>query len=841
MRQTKVTSAVTEKSLLYWAFSGNLKLQLILLVVIILIVFARIVPLEMQKRIINDSIALQNFDGLIVYCSIYILSLTAASGLKLAINAIQAVIGERAIIAMRKALYHHILTLPLSFFRTTQPGMVVSSLMTELSTAGTFAGMAFAVPVTNILTLLSFTGYLLWLNVKLALATLIIYPVVVLIIPLLQKKANTANKKRVDLSRETASQIAESISGIHEIQVHDASGQEGKKFDRLAERLKITRIRWSILRFAIKTVNNYFVGLGPFVVFVFGGYLIMHGQLELGAMVAFLSAQEKLFEPWKELIEFYQTYQDAAVSYTRTMHCFDILPEFPIDPGEGDSQTLTGRLEVKDLVYDALEGQRLLNGVSFSLAAGEHLAIVGFSGGGKSILIQCLGKMFNYTGGSIVVDGHELSTLSKKDIIRNIGYVSQNPFIFTGTLEENLLYAHRAATEGAKGPVGEPVDLDLDRLILVLQQVGLFVDVMRFGLDNQIPASDHETIEKIVRIRRRFRENFGDKLADYIEFYNQDTYHFNSSVAENIFFGTTINQEFDSSHLPGNTRFHSFLQEVGLLEPLLALGAELAVQALAILAGVGSVELFFKNSPVPADQFDECKAVLTRLKKVSHSSLALPRDQSFLLSLALNFTPAIHTMTRLTRPLKDIILSARKAFPEWAKAISTDLFTFYADIRYIPGQSILNNIFFGRIRRTLPHAQDIINQAIMHLLVEEDYLERIAAIGMAFQVGNMGDRLSGGQRQKLAIARVLLKQPKIILMDEATSALDNKSQARIERLMTTRWKGKRTVVAAVHRMDIIGSFDKVAVMKSGKLVEFGTYQELIEQKGILHELVFGRK
>ncbi|EKD35958.1 MAG: ABC transporter related protein [uncultured bacterium] len=133
------------------------------------------------------------------------------------------------------------------------------------------------------------------------------------------------------------------------------------------------------------------------------------------------------------------------------------------------------------------------------------------------------------------------------------------------------------------------------------------------------------------------------------------------------------------------------------------------------------------------------------------------------------------------------------------------------------------------------------NQAIMHLLVEEDFLEKVAAIGMASQVGNMGDRLSGGQRQKLAIARVIMKQPKIILMDEATSALDNKSQARIQRLMATRWKGNRTVIAAVHRLDIINTFDKVAVMKAGKLVEFGTYQELIEQQGILHELIHGRK
>jgi ABC-type bacteriocin/lantibiotic exporter with double-glycine peptidase domain len=129
----------------------------------------------------------------------------------------------------------------------------------------------------------------------------------------------------------------------------------------------------------------------------------------------------------------------------------------------------------------------------------------------------------------------------------------------------------------------------------------------------------------------------------------------------------------------------------------------------------------------------------------------------------------------------------------------------------------------------------------MQLLIEEDYLEKIAAIGMDFQVGTMGDRLSGGQRQKLAIARVLLKQPEIILMDEATSALDNKSQSRIQRLMTTRWKGRRTVIAVVHRLDIIDSFDKIAVTRAGKLVEFGSYQQLIDKKGMLHELIYGRK
>lgn len=841
MKQDKKASPITEKSLFYWVFKDNLKLQLILLVVIFLIVFARVLPLEMQKRIINDSIALRNIEGLIFYSIIYIIAITTASGLKLAINYLQAVIGEKAMMAMRKELYNYILTLSLGFFRTTQPGMVVSSLMTELSTAGTFAGMAFAVPVTNILTLLAFAGYLIWLNTKLAIATLLIYPIVVFVIPIMQKKANKANKKRVDLSRTASSQIAESISGIHEIQVHGAYKQEGRKFDNLAEKLRKIRIRWSLFRFGIKTVNNYFVGLGPFVVFIFGGYLVMHGELALGAMVAFLSAQEKLYDPWKELIDFYQVYQDASVRYRRTMGYFDSVPEFSLDLEKAPDLPLTGRIDVNNLVYDTNDGHRLLNGVSFTLAAGEHLAVVGYSGGGKSTLIQSIGKMFNYTSGSIKFDDRELSTLTKNEIIQKIGYVSQNPFIFTGSIEENLVYAYKAANESKTAvPSTTEATIDLDRMILVLQQVGLFVDVMRFGLDSHIEPDDGKTIEKVIRIRYRFREKFGDKLSDYVEFYNQDEYHFNSNIAENILFGTSINQEFSYHLLPDNSRFQSFLKSADLLNPLISLGIELAGQAVDILSGVGTADLFFKNSPVPADKLEECESILLKLKKQSLDSLP-SQNQSFLLSLALNFTPAIHTMSRLSRDLKEKILSARKTFPQWSQTVDPRLFTFFSEENYIYGQSILNNIFFGKIKPGLPQAQEIINQSIMHLLVEEDYLEKIAAFGMRFQVGTMGDRLSGGQKQKLAIARVLIKQPKIILMDEATSALDNKSQARIQRLMTTRWKGKRTVIAAVHRLDILNTFDKIAVMKAGKLVEFGTYKELIEQKGILHELIYGRK
>jgi ABC-type multidrug transport system fused ATPase/permease subunit len=106
-------------------------------------------------------------------------------------------------------------------------------------------------------------------------------------------------------------------------------------------------------------------------------------------------------------------------------------------------------------------------------------------------------------------------------------------------------------------------------------------------------------------------------------------------------------------------------------------------------------------------------------------------------------------------------------------------------------------------------------------------------------VGSMGDRLSGGQKQKLAISRAFLKPAPVIIMDEATSALDNKSQTRIQRLIESRWKGTNTLISVVHRLDIIKDFDKVAVMKSGEIVEVGPYDELMEKKGSLYELVMG--
>ena len=151
----KVDVPIVKRSLTSWIFDGNVKLQVMLVAIILLTVATRVVPLEMQKRIVNEAINLRKIELLGIYCSIYLVAVVLASGLKLIINIIQTKISQKTTAEMRKQLYHHILNMPLSFFRNTQPGTVVNSLINELTIPGNFVGMAVAVPLTNIVTLIA--------------------------------------------------------------------------------------------------------------------------------------------------------------------------------------------------------------------------------------------------------------------------------------------------------------------------------------------------------------------------------------------------------------------------------------------------------------------------------------------------------------------------------------------------------------------------------------------------------------------------------------------------------------------------------------------------------------
>lgn len=827
---------IVDRSLTSWIMDGNVKMQSILVFIILITVAIRVVPLEMQKRIVNEAINLRKVDLLITYCGIYLAAVVSASSLKLVINIIQTKISQRATAEMRKGLYHHILRMPLNFFRNTQPGTVVNSLINELTIPGNFVGMAVAVPLINVVTLLAFFGYLLFLNPLLAVISFSIYPVMLYVIPILQKRVNRDNKKRVNASRTLSSKIVESVSGIHEVQANGAFEIENNKYDSLVEYLRKIRIKWSIFKYAIKVVSNLFVNMGPFLIFIVGGYLAINGQLGLGALVAFLSAQEKLYDPWKELIEFYQVYQDGKINYYKTMNFFNVEIESKLKPKERDPFELSVDINVDNISLETEEGVKLLNNVSMAISPGEHVALVGFSGSGKSTLALCLAQLYQYTGGHATIGNKEIKSLTKADITKNVGLVSQTPFIFDGSIKENLMYSY-TSLHGEECVYNGPCKPELDDLIHVLQQSGLFVDVLRFGLNTVIEGEEEEFIPIIIKMRENFQVDFGESVGDWIEFFDEKQFLSYASIAENIVFGAAVANAYKSENLVKNQYFLNFLDDSDLTRPLLTLGREIADKTVDILKNVSYDKVFFEQSPIKQDEFEDYKDLVNQIK---HKNLhQINKKQTIkLLDLALRFSPGRHKIAVIPDFILNLILEGRYMFKEQITKKDPSAVAFFRSDQYIHSQTIFNNILFGILKSSNPQDQDRINKYMVELLIREDFLEKMIEIGMNYQVGTKGNNLSGGQRQKLAIARTFLKSPPIMIMDEATSALDNNSQKRIQNVLSRQWKGKSTLIAVVHRLDIVKEYDKVAFLKAGKIVEMGTYDELIEKKGYFYELAY---
>jgi ABC-type multidrug transport system fused ATPase/permease subunit len=831
-------TVITKRSLYSWVFGANTKLQLVLLVIVLATIVARVFPLEMQKRIVNVAIGMKDIHALFLYCGLYIGAVLLAGVLKYAMNVLQGLLGHRTLREVRVRLFEHVLSLPMGFFRKTSPGLVVSALTAELEGLATFVGQAVSVPAVNIGTFFAMAGYMFYLNPMLALVSLAAYPLEILVLPRVQRRFNDWNQKRINHTRKISGLVGESVTGIQEVHANGSRFLEGRKFDVWGDKLYKANVWLWVYKFGMKFVNNLFQSMGPFILFLVGGWLAIHGRFDLGALVAFLSAYEKVYDPWKELMEFYQMFQDTKVRYAQVMNTFDRASEYEDAPVGRDPYRVSGRVEVRDVSFVVEGNIKLLDRINLTIDAGEHVALVGFSGSGKSTLALVISQLYPYTSGSVTIDGFELNELTKRDMVHNLGMVAQHPFVFDGTVAENLAYSCEAlAMQGGRCSGGERPDLD--RLIQAVQQVGLFQDVLRFGMRATLKPEEHaELVAHVISARKSFIERFSVELAGDMEFFAPDRFSDYSSMLSNIILGVPANGEFGERNLHETEFFRSFLDQAGLTADLQRLGAEIVSTTMDVLGMENPDAEMLDRTPIPGERYAEYAALYGRLD-AGHGKLS-DDDRRMLLRLALDFIPGSHKLAAIDDGLRARVVAARQGFMERAEAEHPGVFLVPGQDVFMPSWNLLDNILYGRTKTDSAGAEDRIAMSVMQLLIEEGVLEDVVAMGLEFEVGSMGDRLSGGQRQKIALARTFLKSPPLMVLDEATSALDNASQARIQNLLRRNYRGVSTVIAVVHRLDTLVDYDTVVVMKAGKIIEKGPYDTLIASKGALYELVHGK-
>jgi putative ABC transport system ATP-binding protein len=811
--------------------------------------------------------------GWLMLLSFVFLCLTVINGaFKYFINVFKGRLGERMLRRLRYTLYSKIICFPLLHFKKVSAGELIPMITAEVEPLGGFIGDAFVTPVFQGGLLLVPLVFILIQDLWLGLAAVALYPVQGYLIPKIQRRVNELGKERIRTLRKLSDRIGETVNGALEIRANDTSRFERADFsDRLGIIYHI-RFRIYVLKFLAKYINNTFDKLTPFFFFSAGGYLALKGQIDLGALVAVINAQKDLAAPWRELLDYYQAKEDSRIKYEQVVEQFqppemiDEASQF-IEPER--IEPFRGELVVSGLSLFEDARHKIIDNVSFRFPLETHAAMVGTGASGKEELGLILARLIVPNAGRITIGDKNLAELPEAIAGRRIGYVGQNAYLFSGTVGDNLFYTLKHKPDAGYEPSAERqedlieaarvgnVDLDIHadwidregvgadtpeqlktRGLEALRIAEMEDDVYQFGLRGVIdPVARPDLAARVLEARAALRGRLAESsVAKLVEVYERERYNTNASVGENLLFGTPVGAVFDMERLGENPYVLAVLDRQGLTGEMLSMGREAAATMVELFADLppGS-DLFEQYSFISADDLPEFQALLTRVGKIPIDQIR-EEDRGRLLNLPFKLVQARHRLDLVDERFKDRILEARTAFAENLPDELRGSIEFFDIERYNATASLQENILFGKVAYGQAQGAARVNALIQEVLASLNLRDAVMAVGLEYNTGSAGARLSSTQRQKLAIARAVLKRPDVLVMNEALAALDSASQSQVIENLLKEFKG-RGFICVTNRAGLARNFDLTLVMSNGRMAEHGAFAELNRDGTQLHELM----
>jgi len=345
---------------------------------------------------------------------------------------------QRVIFDLRSDLYSHIQSLPLRWFDNRATGDLMTRVIEDVNSVERMLIDGIEQGVVAFLQVVIVTSVMFYLNWKLALLALIPFP---LLIAGALAYTLTAHR-RYRMQRRAASAVNallhDNLSGIRQIKSFVREREQHARFNGVSDELRratlVVMKVWAIYSPAM----SFFESIGAIVVLGFGSAAVLHGTLQIGDLVAMLMLMAFLYDPIGRLHQLNQLVQAGRAAGERV---FEILDE-PVEPGLSDGESLgkiAGDIRYEDVSFAYAGGAPALSNVSFHARPGETIALVGATGAGKSTVVNLLARFYEFSSGSILIDGKAIRRIAVHSLRENIGMVTQESFLFNGTIRENLL------------------------------------------------------------------------------------------------------------------------------------------------------------------------------------------------------------------------------------------------------------------------------------------------------------------------------------------------------------------------------------------------------------------
>jgi ATP-binding cassette subfamily B protein len=349
-------------------------------------------------------------------------------------------LGQSVVFDLRSALYRHLQGLPLRFYDRNPVGRLVTRTSSDIEAIGELFSSGLVTILADCLKIVLILSLMLMMNWRLALLIIGFFPVMLAITYWFRTRARDAFREMRIRAASLNAFLNESLGGLTVMRIFAQERRQERKYrERNQEHRQAaltTVFNFSVFFPAVSIVSTAAVG----ALIWYGADLVGAGALEIGSFVTFFFYTEKLFRPVREISERWAILQSAMASTERVMQLLDERNEIPDDPAPVpfDHARATGRIEFRNVWFAYIDEQWVLRDVSFTLGAGESLAIVGATGSGKTTIINLVLRFYDPQRGQILLDGIDIRRCRKQDLRAAFGLVLQDVFLFAGTVMENL-------------------------------------------------------------------------------------------------------------------------------------------------------------------------------------------------------------------------------------------------------------------------------------------------------------------------------------------------------------------------------------------------------------------
>jgi ABC-type multidrug transport system fused ATPase/permease subunit len=382
--------------------------------------------------------------------------------------------GQQILYHLSSDMYAHLQELSLGFYDRTQIGRVMSRLQSDIDVLESMLSSGLLAMLSSVVALVGIIGTMLVLNAGLALLSFTVLPVMVGIAVFWQRHAQRSFRlTRAAISMVNAT-LQENITGMRVIQSLVREDRNSAEFEGLNAYNRDTNLEASRIAALILPLVEVVAAVAIALIVIFGGMQVAHGTLQIGILVSFTLYINRFFDPIRDLSQQYTQLQRSGVAAERIAQILDVPVEIKDRPGAQDLPEIQGNVEFHNVVFGYTPDRPVLRGLNLNIAAGQTVAIVGPTGAGKSTIISLLTRFYDIQDGAVLIDGHDIREVTQRSLRRQVGVVPQDPFLFTGTIRDNIRYGRLDATN--------------DEIIAAAQAVGAHELIMQLpaGYDTSI-------------------------------------------------------------------------------------------------------------------------------------------------------------------------------------------------------------------------------------------------------------------------------------------------------------------------------------------------------------------